>query len=120
MKRVRAKDIGTCNKKYNEYETEHVNCPVDECPSDYGIKYFWDEIICYKWFNLVFKNKCKLWALAFSYKSSTLIDDDNDKEKVEAGARKSGNNRQNQYNLSKKYSFFQFMKSASFYLHYVL
>jgi len=51
MKRVRAKDIGTCNKKYNEYETEHVNCPVDECPSDY--------------------------------------DDDNDKEKVEAGARKS-------------------------------
>ena len=40
MKRVRAKDIGSCKKKFREYETERRNCPVDECQSDDGIKYF--------------------------------------------------------------------------------
>ena len=40
MKRVRSKDTGTCKRKYNEYETERRNCPVDECLSDDGIKYF--------------------------------------------------------------------------------
>ena len=38
MKRVRAKDMGPCDGKWKEYETERVSCPVGKCPANKGIE----------------------------------------------------------------------------------